>query len=128
MRLAERCGVSWWALEETGVSRHRTRRGRNVGGRGNRRAVRAGANGLPRRPVNAVEEDRGDEEIGNGADDGAPLARGLEGAVRGDLRWAGLTGRNTVDGALDAIGEALADTRQVPWGRGCRGRDVENRD
>ena len=63
MRLAERCGVSWRALEETGASRHRTRRGRNVGGRGNRRAVRAGANGVPRLPVNAVEEDRWDERL-----------------------------------------------------------------
>ena len=33
--------------------------------------------------MNAVEQYRGDEEIGNGANDGTPLARGLEGAVRG---------------------------------------------
>ena len=33
--------------------------------------------------MNAVEKHRGDEEIGNGADDGALLARGLEGSVRG---------------------------------------------
>ena len=37
-----------------------------------------GGNEFPSWPVNAVEKDRGDEEIGNGADGGASLARGLD--------------------------------------------------